>query len=377
MALKAETLPWPRRVFESVKPISARIVRVANQQLIQVCSTQYLGIAWNPAVRKQIKATIAGQSSSLWSSFGSNYLGGTHPLRLELEGWVARETGSDAALAFASGWAANYAVAETIGRLCGMIVSDKRNHNSIIHGLRASGAKCKRADFGAMKVVDILREFKISQGAIISTSVEGITGESAIPEIPARLRTRVLWVLDECHSCGAIGRTGFERFQSTSPDLRVLGLSKACGTMGAVVVGKKHLVDLIAQRASPWIFSTAVPPMMWKIHLAIARLIMTMSEERMRISSLAAQFREMVRRLGLHCTGDNHISGLHLATDTDPAQIEQWFRRQGFFVKVSQFPSRPVDAPCMRVAFNPVHSDKDVVKFAKVVEALRDSFLRY
>src|SRR5438067_1474121 len=130
---------WPWREFESFSPISPRTIRAeSGETLIPVCSTQYLGLLWNPHAAAAIREIVDRTPAMLWGSLGSNFLGGTHEARLALETSVALRVGCETGLAFASGWAANYAVCEAVGKLCDLVISDVRNHNSVIHGLRAS-----------------------------------------------------------------------------------------------------------------------------------------------------------------------------------------------------------------------------------------------
>ena len=111
MHLGSSLVDWPWRTFTQVCPLSARKVRIkTGQQLIQVCSTQYLGILWSRRAQRAIHSITKSAPVPSWGSFGSNYLGGTHEERLKFESEIAKASGCEAALAFASGWAACYAV---------------------------------------------------------------------------------------------------------------------------------------------------------------------------------------------------------------------------------------------------------------------------
>lgn len=253
MDIPTQLVPWPLRRFDHVQPLSARTVRVDGRDLVQCCSTQYLGIPWNPQARQAMASLLAGASLSSWGAFGSNFLGGTHESRLHLEAEVANQTGYPAALAFASGWAANYALGEAIGRLCDAVVSDKRSHNSVIHGLRAGRSKALVADLNAAAIETVIGDAEVTRLAVFSPSLEGITGEHVSPRWTGALRERSMWIRDDCHSFGAIGHFGIEDFDGRKPDVRVLGFSKALGVMGAVVCGSVEFIHMLAQLASPWI----------------------------------------------------------------------------------------------------------------------------
>src|ERR1044072_2355263 len=137
MKISSGVIPWPLRHFDRVQPLTARTVRVDGRVLVQCCSTQYLAIPWASKSHRAIAKVLSHAKPSECGSFGSNFLGGTHESRLALEAEIVKQTGYGAALAFASGWAANYALGDAVSRICDVIASDKRSHNSVIHGLRA------------------------------------------------------------------------------------------------------------------------------------------------------------------------------------------------------------------------------------------------
>jgi 7-keto-8-aminopelargonate synthetase-like enzyme len=359
---------WPWRIYERFEPISAEIVQTeSGESLIQVCSTQYLGMPWQEQAAREISAAASSAPPSYWGSLGSNYLGGTHEERLRFESCVASVCCCEDGRAFVSGWAANYAIGEALSKICDVIVSDSRNHNSIIHGLRAGRANVIVADLRAESVGSVLKNNSWSRIGVIAPSLEGLTGESVVPVIEDDLRERAVFVLDECHSFGALGETGFERFEGLCPDVRIAGFSKAFGTMGSVVCGSKSFLEVFSQLASPWIFSTAVPPVIWKMNRALVPIVASMAEERKKILSLAEGFRKGLVSAGLRHSGKHHITGVHIPSGFDVGSVEAEIRREGFLIKVSQYPSRPKDDPCARFAFTPMHNQDSVDRLVEVV----------
>lgn len=363
-------LSWKPRLFEEMRPVSAREVTASDgKKLIQVCSTQYLGATWNDSLRSVFRHVLELADPVECGSFGSSYLGGTHPLRREFEAAVASETATEAALAFSSGWAANYAVCELCCCICDVIVSDIRSHNSVIHGLRSGRSSVIVADLNANDWQEELRRRDFRRAALLAPSLDGIGGESVIPEIPANLRSQILWVQDECHSFGAVGDRGTECFQEARPDIRILGFSKACGTVGAVACGSIQIIDALSQLGSPWIFSTTVPPLWWKLNFQLLPLIVQLEPERRKILELARKFRLSLSGTGIRTSGDHHISGVHFSPGSEDA-IESKLREAGFYVKVSGFPTRPKNDPCARVVFSPDHTVEDVTRLALAITSV-------
>lgn len=369
MEIPSAVVPWQWRRYEKVRPLSARTVMVdSGDVLIQACSTQYLGIPWDERAAQIIKGVTDDEPTSHWCSFGSNYLGGTHEHRLRFESQVSTFIGSLHCLAFASGWAANFAISEAIGRICDLIISDKRSHNSVIRGLANTKGIVLVVDLNSTSVDDVIGSRQFTRAAVLAPSIEGITGESVHPQISPLLRKRVLWIRDECHTFGAIGEKGTEGIGQSEPDVRVLGFSKSCGVMGSVVAGPANFIDVLSQLGSPWIFSTSVPPILWAVNSAVFNLVLGLCEERRKIRQLAERFRKQLRDFGVKISGEHHITGVYVSPEYVPS-FEQNIRSRGYFLKVSQFPSRPPGSPCVRVCFTPAHTFSDVDRLANIVAA--------
>lgn len=365
-----DIVPWHRRRYDVVRPTSAREVVIDGQRLVQVCSTQYLGMPWDDRFQSAVSQAVTDVGAQGWGSFGSHYLGGTHELRLQFEGNVALLCGCDAALAFPTGWAACYAAAEVASRLCDVIVVDSHCHNSIWSGLSRSRARIVKADFTAAEVTADLVGPDVVRVGVISSSLEGLSGLAITPIIQRHVREKCVFILDEMHSFGAVGVRGVEPFEQLVPDVRILGLSKALGTIGAVVCGTEAVVSLFSQLASPWIFSTAVPPVLWSVNDRVLQLSVSMAPERDRIHTHADEFRALLQQTQIGFYGRHHITGIRVPPSADTSAVEDTLRHQGFFAKVSQYPSRPQGDPCIRIAFNPFHQRTDVARLASALEGV-------
>jgi len=147
----------------------------------------------------------------------------------------------------------------------------------------------------------------------------------------------------------------------------VIGFSKALGIVGAAVCADKNFVSVLRQTAAPWMFSTAFPPGLWRITGDILDLLPSLEQERARILLLANRFRAHMTASGISCSGEHHISGVHLPPNADLMEFETAIRRRGFYVKVSRYPSRPINDPCVRITFTPSHQESDVDGVAQAI----------
>jgi glycine C-acetyltransferase/8-amino-7-oxononanoate synthase len=244
-------------------PQGARVLLDGDQVLL-LCSNNYLGLADHPQVR-----AAAAEAAMRWgASAGASRLicGNMEPHR-ELEQRLAAFKGYEAALLFGSGYLANTG---TIAALAGrgeVVFSDELNHASIVDGCRLS-----RAETFVYRHADVEHlawglERAGGRGAlIVSDGVFSMDGDvaplEALVELARRHRCRLM--VDEAHATGALGPGGRGTVAAAGlgeeVDLIVGTLGKALGSYGAYVCAGAELTDYLVNAARPFIFSTAPPP---------------------------------------------------------------------------------------------------------------------
>jgi 8-amino-7-oxononanoate synthase len=360
---------WTARDFCELRSVDGRMVQSAAEDVfVQVCSTQYLGLPWRKDFAQALQGVLEGAAPSDWGSLGSNFLGGTHPFRIRAERLFREVLHTEDCVFFASGWAANYAIGE-VCRSAGMnVISDGRSHNSLRQGLRGSSVVV--ADLVHRSIREVLDEAAFDSAVVCWPMLEGLTGEAVCPVVDdGSIRERCYLIRDEIHSFGVLGASGVGCPGYPVPDVRVIGFSKAFGLVGAAVCGPHGFVEALRQRASPWIFSTAVPPIIWEVVARTLDVVMRLDDERALIMRRADQFRARCGALGVPVSGTNHISSVRLRPE-EVARLEDRIRQLGYYARVSQFPSRPVGSPCMRVCFSPAHEEGDVSGFAEALGAV-------
>jgi 8-amino-7-oxononanoate synthase len=232
-------------------------------------SNDYLGLSAHPAV-----IAAAHDALDRWGtgSTASRLVVGTRPVHEELETALADWKGADAALVFTTGYAANLSVLATFGGRGVRVLSDELNHASIIDGCRLSGA---RVEVYRHNDIDHLGELLAAdrgdRTVVVTDSVFSMDGDVADVDALAE-RTGAagsLLVLDEAHAV-----LGPHVAASDAPHvLRVGTLSKALGATGGFVAGSQAAVDLLRNRARPFIFTTAPTPPDAAAALAALRIV--------------------------------------------------------------------------------------------------------
>jgi 8-amino-7-oxononanoate synthase len=226
-----------------------------GDKVVSFASNDYLGLTTHPAVIAAAHAAL-----DLWGAGAgaARLVVGSRPVHTELEADLAAWKGCDAALLFPTGFAANLGVLATFGGRDVRVCSDELNHASIVDGCRLA-----RAETAVYRHGDVDHLASLLAGAdraiVVTDTVFSMDGDVApVDELVAVCRRRgALLVLDEAHA--VLG---------PDPDLdgeglavlRVGTLSKTLGSLGGFVAGPASFVELLANRARPFIFTTASPP---------------------------------------------------------------------------------------------------------------------
>lgn len=277
-----------------------------KQQVTVWCSNDYLGMGQHPdvlaAMHEAIDLSGAGTG-------GTRNISGTNRQHVALETELADLHGKDAALIFTSGWISNLAALGTLGRVlpnCA-IFSDAQNHNSMIEGIRRSGAeKFIFRHNDAAHLDELMSAIDPDRPKIVAfESVYSMDGDiapiAAICDVAEK--HGALTYLDEVHAVGLYGQGGggvAER-DGLAHRLTIIEgtLAKAFGVMGGYVTGPTMLIDVIRSMADSFIFTTSLCPHLAAGALAAIQHVRAHPENRARQAANATLLKGMLRDVGL------------------------------------------------------------------------------
>lgn len=342
-AIRAEGLWKTEREISA--PQAARTT-VGDRDVINLCANNYLGLADHPAL---ITAAEEGMRARGFGMASVRFICGTLDLHRALEQRLAAFLGQDDAILFAACFDANAAVFEPLLGPEDAIVSDALNHASIIDGIRL--CKARRFRYANADLDDLETQLKTARdgGArhvmIATDGVFSMDGFFApLDDIRALAdRYDAVLMVDDCHATGFVGPLGAgtpAKF-GVSADILTGTFGKALGgALGGYVAAAQPVVDLLRQRARPYLFSNALPPAVLTATLAALDLLEAGDDLRTRLFDNAAYWRAGLTDLGFDLLPGEHPIVPVMTHEAQPAQemARQLFERgvlvSGFFFPV-------------------------------------------
>jgi len=254
-------------------------IDVGGRRMLNLCANNYLGLADHPRLIEAAKSAMDDHGFGMASV---RFICGTQDLHRQLETTLARYLGMEDSLLFAACFDANGGLFEPLLGPEDAIVSDALNHASIIDGIRL--CKAKRYRYANSDMDDLETQLKAARkdGArfimIATDGVFSMDGYLAkLREIRALAdRYEALVMVDDCHATGFIGPKGAGTPAHAGVEVDVLTgtLGKALGgAIGGYIAASKKMVDLLRQRARPYLFSNALPPMVTAAGIEAIRLV--------------------------------------------------------------------------------------------------------
>ena len=330
---------------------------VDGRPVVTFASNDYLGLTHHPAV-----VAAAHDALDRWGAGtgASRLVVGSRPLHGELEAELAAWKGTEAAVLFPTGFAANLGLLATFGGPDVTILSDELNHASIVDGARLARAGVRVYRHADLDHVAKLLADVVGPALVVSDSAFSMDGDVADVRGLAELCAShdALLVLDEAHAV-----LGPEVSVGGVPVLRMGTLSKALGSLGGFVAGPRAYVDLLVNRARPFIFTTAPTPA--DVAAALAALGVVRSGEG---TELVARLRSHVDRLRPgHPTP---IVPVVLGEEAAALAAADRLLVAGLLVPAIRPPTVPPGTSRLRVTLSAAHTDDQVDRLIAALAAI-------
>ncbi|MGL1901389.1 MAG: 8-amino-7-oxononanoate synthase [Fibrobacterales bacterium] len=360
---KVHTLGTNRRL-RTITSAPGRTLVVEGSEYLNFASNNYLSLAYHSSIIEQTQQSLSSKGSG---STGSRLLGGNYDEHRTLEEKIATLKNSEGALLFNSGYNANIGLLTTFAQSDTHIFSDKLNHASIVDGIQLSGANLHRYQHCDMAHLEILLKKYSGSKIIITDALFSMDGTIAPLETLCELAERyeAMVIVDEAHSDGIYGIDGHglvsELHLTHKVDLVMGTFGKAYGCYGAVVTGKKILIEYLIQKCRSFTYTTALPPFMIS---AISAALDTAQAEPWRRETLlekSALVRTRLTEKGFDLGGSvSHIIPIIIGSNATAVATAQELEKMGLWVPAIREPTVPHGTARLRVNINADHTDQDI-----------------
>ncbi len=342
-------------------------IMVGDREVINLCANNYLGLADHPDLIDAAKAAMDPKGFGMASV---RFICGTQDIHRELEQKLAAFLDKDDAILFAACFDANGGLFEPLLGPEDAIVSDALNHASIIDGIRL--CKAKRHRYANSDMADLEGQLKLAkdEGArfimIATDGVFSMDGYLAkLPEITALAQKYdALVMVDDCHATGFMGPkgAGTPAHFGVKADLLTGTLGKALGgAIGGYIAGPQPVIDLLRQRARPYLFSNSLPPSIVMAGLKALELVEAGDDLRARLFENTEYWRAGLETLGFELLpGEHPIVPVMLGEATLAQQMAARLFDEGVYVSGFFFPVVPRGQARIRTQMNAALSRNDL-----------------
>jgi len=374
---------WKATLGKSLRALEQQHQRRTLTEVrgVDFCSNDYLGLAEHPALREAVSRAV--ENAPRVGGTASRLLSGHTEGWRNLEEEFAKFAGTEAALFFGSGYAANMGLLSSLVGSDDVVYSDVLNHASLIDGMRLSGARkviYPHLDLSALE--NSLRE---DAGApwrriIVTESVFSMNGDVAPLGEMATLAEKfgAAMIIDEAHATGVQGKGGCGLAADAGILPHVLATVHTCGkalaSAGAFVCGPAVIKDYLINHARTFIFSTALPPYFADQISAALKLAAGMDTERQVLLQRAKHLNHSFRRAGFDTGGSaSQIVPIVIGSNQDTVQAAEHLQRKGFAVRAIRPPTVPEGKARLRLSLTTRIEEEHLDRLVKSIVEWRDS----
>ena len=353
-------------------------IKIRGRELINLSSNNYLGLANDERLKNAAKEATDKYGVGAGAVRTIN---GTMDIHDELEKTLARFKGTEAAIAFQSGFNCNMGAISAVMTKKDAILSDELNHASIIDGCRLSGAKIIRVKHQDMEDLRAKAKEAIASGLYekimyISDGVFSMDGDVAnidgIVEVCKELD--IISYIDDAHGSGVMGKGAgtVKHFgHAKNIDFQMGTLSKAIGVVGGYVAGTKDLIDWLKVRARPFLFSTSMTPANAAACIEAIRIMEEDPSLHQKLWENGDFLKKELKNLGFNIgESATPITPVIIGDETLTQKFSKRLIEEGVYAKSIVFPTVPMGTGRVRNMPTAQHTKEMLLEAVRIYEKI-------
>jgi 8-amino-7-oxononanoate synthase len=344
-----------------------------GRKMLLFCGNDYLGMSGHPrviaAAHKAIDRYGVGARSA-------RLIAGTTKAHERLEKKIAEFKHKESALVFGSGFLANLGILTAFAGKEDVVIMDKLCHASLIDGARLSGAEIRVFPHkNYEKCEEILKKSSARRKLLVTETVFGMDGDRADLKKLIQLKKKygALLIVDDAHGTGVFGKNGPGATAAFSKGIDIImgTLSKAIGGLGGFVAADKILIDYLTNFARPFIFATALPPVLCE---TAREAFCVVEEEPALLKKLWANIREVhqgLTKLGFKLAKpESAVLPVILGDEKKAMEAFEKLLDLGVFIPAVRYPTVPKGKARLRITVSATHTPKDIEELLSAFRAL-------
>lgn len=351
-----------------------------GRDVLNFCANNYLGLADHPELIASAKRALDERGFGMASV---RFICGTQDRHLVLEQKLSEFLGTDDTILFSSCFDANGGVFESLFTKEDAIISDELNHASLIDGIRLS--KAARYRYKNADMDDLRAQLEAAKGArrtvIVTDGVFSMDGYLAPLDKICDLADEfgALVLVDDSHAVGFMGETGAgtpEHFGvSDRVDIYTGTFGKALGgASGGYVSAHQEIIDVLRQRARPYLFSNSLAPAIVEATITALDLVKNSGELRTKLFENAEHFRSAMTEAGFELLeGEHAIVPVMFGDAALAGRIADRMLEHGVYVTAFSYPVVPKEKARIRVQLSAAHTSEDIDRAVQAFVAARDA----
>ncbi len=363
------------RTLRTVAGAQTPRVTLDGREVLLLCSNNYLGLADHPRLKE---AAIEATARYGTGSGASRLVSGTMELHTALEERIARFKGTEAALLFNAGYAANSGIIPAIAGRGDVIFCDRLNHASILDGCLLSRARLVRYPHNDTAALRRLLERHPTEGLrlIVTDGVFSMDGDCAPLAEIVRLKEEfgALLMVDDAHGTGVLGASGRGTAEqcgvAAGIDIQMGTLGKALGSFGAYAAVSREIAAYLVNKARSFIFSTSLPPATLAAAVAAFDIVDAPEGAKLRrqLRDNSRRFRERLTAAGFDTMGsETQIVPLRVGEAEKAMAFTAKLLEQGLYVQGIRPPTVPAGSSRLRCTLMATHDPAELAAAADAI----------